>query len=236
MLTCHAQPPPPGGDQGPPFDGPPFDGPPFDGPGSLSEFDGPRFGRKLHKIKTAVTFFSVAILLFLLVTVIHRRCCCSTARRQAKKERREERHRRRAFRRAAHRHAWRSWFARHICRSTAYDDLDEEEKRVMLAGRSTDVEEDTVASEICEFRNAASVVSEMVAAEEGRVSMDSRSSLPEYMSELGGEPLPTYEDEQGTELSSVVADGFRYTPGSSEYTPGNSEAGSVRDVLGDVKE
>jgi hypothetical protein len=226
---------------GPPdFDSPSFDGPPFNGPGSLSEFDGPRFGRKLHRIKTAVTFFAVATLLFLLVAVIHRRCCCSPARRQEKQARREERRRRRAFRRAAHKHAWRSWFARHICRFTAYDNLDEEEKRAMLAGRRTEGQEDAIASEISELSNAASVVSDMIAAEEGRmegrVSMDSRSSLPEYMSELGGEPLPTYEDEESPELSSVVADGFRYTPGSSEYTPGTSAAGSIRDVLGDVKE
>jgi hypothetical protein len=111
----------------------------------------------------------------------------------------------------------------------------------MLARRPIEVQEDDIAAEISELSNAASVVSDMVAAEEGRmegrVSMDSRtSSLPEYMSELGGEPLPTYEDEQGTGLSSVVADGFRYTPGSSEYTPGHSSSGSVSDVLGDVKE
>jgi hypothetical protein len=191
-------------------------------------------------IKTAAKFLVVAILFILLVAVIHRRCCCSAARRQEKKARREERHRRRAFRRAARKQAWRSWFARHIYRFTAHDDLDDEEKRAVLAGRRAEVDEDTVASEISEFRNAASVVSEMIAAEEGRiegrVSMDSRATLPEYMSEMGGEPLPTYEDEQGTGLSSVVADGFLYTPGSSEYTPGSSHSGSVRDVLGDAKE
>lgn len=253
MLTHCSQPPPPptGGDQvssfdGFPYDGssidalPDFDGPPFDGPGSLSEFDGVGFGRKLHKINRAAKLFAVVTLLFLLVVIIHRCCCCSAARRQEKRARHEERQRRRAFRRAAHKHAWRSWFARHICRSTAYEDLNEEEKRAMLAGRPTEVNGDVVASEISEFRNVASVVSDMIAAEEGRiegrVSLDSRASLPDYMSELGGEPLPTYEDEEGTELSSAVADGFRYTPDSSEYTPGNSQSGSVRDVLGDVKE
>ena len=241
MLTCQPQ-PPPGGDQGPPgFDDPPFDGPQFNGPGSPSEFDGPRFGRKLHKIKIAVKFFAVATLLFLLVAVIYRRCCCSSARRQEKQIRREERQRRRAFRRAARKHAWRSWFARHICRSRAYDDLDEEAKRAIVAGRPVEGQEDAIAAEISELSNAASVVGDMVAAEEGRmegrVSMDSRvSSLPEYMSELGVEPLPTYEDEQGAELNSVVADGFRYTPGSSEYTPGSSASGSIRDVLGDIKD
>jgi hypothetical protein len=112
----------------------------------------------------------------------------------------------------------------------------------MLAGRAAEAGEDAVASEICEFRNAASVVSDMIAAEEGRVavgrvSMESRATtLPEYMSELGGEPLPTYEYGDGTELSSVVADGFRYTPGSSEYTPAHSSSGSASDVLGDMKE
>jgi hypothetical protein len=38
----------------------------------------------------------------------------------------------------------------------------------------------------------------------------------------------------------MVADGFRFTPGSSEYIPGHlpgvSEAGSVRAVLGDTKD
>ena len=208
-----------------------FDRPPF---------DGPSFGRKLYMIQTAAKLFAVAILLLSIIAVIRRRCWCSVARRQEKQARREERHRRRAFRRAARKHAWRSWFARHVCRSKAQDDLDEEEKRAALAGRSTEVDSDAVASEICEFRNAVSVVSDMVAAEEGRVegrvSMDSRATLPEYMSELGVEALPTYEDQQDTELSSVVADGFRYTSGSSEYTPGQSTSSSVRDVLGDMKD
>ena len=98
-----------------------------------------------------------------------------------------------------------------------------------------DSDSDAVASEICEFRNACEVVSDIVAAEEGRNSTDSRASLPEYMSEQG-EALPTYEANDGSEASSMVADGLLYTPGSTQYSPGHSSVGSLDSVLGDVKE
>jgi len=106
--------------------------------------------------------------------------------------------------------------------------------------------------EITQLRNAAGVVSDLIAAEEGRshpqqssplpISYPSSTpfrrvnSLPGYGSEVGeGEELPAYEDNDGSEMSSVVADGFRYTPGSSDYTPGSentSETGSMNDILG----
>lgn len=47
-----------------------------------------------------------------------------------------------------------------------------------------------------------------------------------------GEELPAYEDNDGSESSSFVADGFRYMPGSSEYSPSHSPAGSLSDILG----
>jgi hypothetical protein len=98
-----------------------------------------------------------------------------------------------------------------------------------------DSDVDVVGSEICEFRNAFDVVNDIVAAEEGRTSTDSRASLPDYMSGQG-EALPTYEDNDGSEMSTMVADGFLYTPGSTQYSPGHSSVGSLDSVLGDVKE
>jgi hypothetical protein len=107
----------------------------------------------------------------------------------------------------------------------------------MLAAEAEEHGGDVMASEITQLRNATAIVEQILAAEEGRVSTDSRSSLPDYRSELGiGEQLPAYEDSDGSELGSVVVDGFMYTPGSSDYTPGILEAGSVSSVLGDTKE
>lgn len=59
------------------------------------------------------------------------------------------------------------------------------------------------------------------------------SDVPEAEDEE--EALPAYEDNDGSEDSSFVADGFRYQPGS-EYTPSHSSQGSVSDVLGPEKE
>jgi hypothetical protein len=52
-------------------------------------------------------------------------------------------------------------------------------------------------------------------------------------SQIGdGEELPAYEDDSGNDDSSIISDGFRYTPGSSNYTPSHSSNGGVNDVLG----
>jgi len=172
--------------------------------------------------------------LSILVVALHRRCC-SASRRATKQARREERHRRRAFRRAAKKHAWKTWFAN----LTHSRNGDYEEKRAMLAEEARAGElsdDDAMGSEIRQLRNAAGVVGDIVSAEaEPRLSL---GSLPDYRSELG-EELPRYEPSDGTEASSLVADGFMYTPGSTEYTPsitGHSEVGSVRNVLGDTKD
>jgi hypothetical protein len=129
---------------------------------------------------------------------------------------------------------------------------EEEEKDAMLArfarrGADDTEDEDFVGSEISEFRNAAEVVGEMVAAEEGRsalvcvsqrslprMSMESHAtSLPDYMSQVGGESLPTYEDDV---VSDGVVDGLLYTPGSTEYTPSHGSGGTLDSVLGDRKD
>lgn len=105
-----------------------------------------------------------------------------------------------------------------------------------------------MTEEISELRNAAEVVDDMVTESSrhsqsqaqltppstGSVSED-RPLMGDYDigSQVGdGEELPAYEDNHGSEMSSVVADGFRYTPGSTEYSPSHSPAGSVSDILG----
>ena len=111
----------------------------------------------------------------------------------------------------------------------------------------------TMTEEITELRNAAEIVDDMVFAESSRAqpipisapspapvsapapATEDRPLLRDY--DIGslvgdGEELPAYEDNDGSEMSSVVADGFRYTPGSTEYSPSHSPAGSVSDILG----
>ena len=83
-----------------------------------------------------------------------------------------------------------------------------------------------MTEDIAGFMNAADMVSEMIAAEEGRGRRSVRARCSE-------ETLPAYEDCDSSEMDSVV-DGCRFTPGSSDYTP--SQAGSASDILGaDVK-
>lgn len=183
-----------------------------------------RFIVALHVAKWVVA----GVLVSFIVGAIRRRCCCKSSRRAERQARREERRRQRAFRRAAKRQAWKQWFTSFLAKRHCED----EEKTAILTTHNGDV----VGDEIHEFRNAAAVVGEIVAAEEGRGRL-SMSSLPDYRSELG-EDLPSYQDSDGTEAGSYVADGFGYTPGSSEYSasPARSEAGSVRNVLGDTKD
>jgi len=178
----------------------------------------------------------VAICLIIRTFVVNfHRCCCTGRRRADRAARREDRQRRRALRRAAKKQAWKKWFSDLVkTRKNEYD-----EKWAMLAEGAEVANEDQVESEIRELRNVVGVVGDMVAAEEGRgrLSIGSLSSLPDYRSEIS-EELPSYTPNDGSEASSFVADGMRYTPGSTEYMPstGNPEAGSVRNVLGDTKD
>lgn len=143
---------------------------------------------------------------------------------------------------------------------------EDEEKQAFLSGqyarhRHDDDDFDTMESmsnEITEFRNAATLVTEMVAAEERRQreQMQQRqqalllqrpagvvasaaaappsptAAFAEYM---GDDVLPAY-DEHAPAV--VVSDGFSsYTPGSSEYVPSapSDTASNIDDVLGDSK-
>jgi hypothetical protein len=122
----------------------------------------------------------------------------------------------------------------------------EVKRQALLASAAEDGMSTTMTEEITEFRNAADVVDDMV-AESSRVqsrtspipipssATEDRPLMHDYDigSQVGdGEELPAYEDNDGSEMGSVVADGFRYTPGSSEYSPSHSPAGSVSDILG----
>lgn len=223
-------------------------GPP--GPPGQRPFDGPRPHRKgLGKAFHIIKFVVIGVLLSLLVIALHRRNCTSKSRAE-RKARREERHRRRAFRRAAHKHAVTRFLARLSGHASDDESDDYEDKRqALLASEAEDGMSTTMTEEITEFRNAAEVVDDMVTAQSSRVQLQSqvqpipipspasedRPLMRDYDigSQVGdGEELPAYEDNDGSEMSSVVADGFRYTPGSTEYSPSHSPAGSVSDILG----
>lgn len=181
---------------------------------------------------------------------------CTPQRRADRQARREERHRRRAYRRAAKKHALARLIAR-LSGNAASDDEDYEEKEVFLSdaedGRST-----TMTEELTQLNNAASIVND-IAAEQMQVlplaqPLPSAQPLPrsaslvvpmqsstfgnedfELASQMGlgyGEDLPAYEDNDGSDDSSIISDGFRYTPGSSNYSPAHSASGSVSDILG----
>ena len=224
-----------------------FDGPPGP-PGHHGPFDGPGprhngLGKGLHIVK----FVVIGILISLLVIALHRRKC-NPKNRAERKARREERHRRRAFRRAARKHI----IAQFLARISGYgvdggsDDY-EDKRQALLASEAEDGMSTTMTEDITEFRNAAEVVDDMVAAQASRSparvqpipilspASEDRPLMRDYDigSQVGdGEELPAYDNSDGSEISSVVADGFRYTPGSTEYSPSHSPAGSVSDVLG----
>jgi hypothetical protein len=123
---------------------------------------------------------------------------------------------------------------------------DDEEKRQALLSDAEDGMSTTMTEDITQLRNAAELVDDMVTAEGSRSQAVAEPiSIPattearpliqgfETLSQVGdGEELPAYEDNDGSEASSFVADGFRYTPGSSDYSPSHSPAGSVSDILG----
>lgn len=136
-------------------------------------------------------------------------------------------------------------------------DEDYEEKRERLLSDAEDGMSTTMSEDIRNMRTTADVVDEMVGADanfNSALHSSSPSPIPsvetipvsemrplmqdfEIGSQVGddhvyGEELPAYEDHDGSEDSSVIADGFRYTPGSSNYSPGHSPAGSVSDILG----
>lgn len=123
---------------------------------------------------------------------------------------------------------------------------DEEKEAILRRIHEEDSDSDdistTMEQEIEQFRTAAAVVGDMVAAEEGRTRQQMRqySSVPVPPSPTGAFPdympvdeaLPAY-DEAASDSSSYVADGIRYTPGTTTYSPSISSGdGSLDEVLG----
>ncbi|KAK1975832.1 hypothetical protein LZ30DRAFT_335199 [Colletotrichum cereale] len=272
----HGPPPPPPGfpPHGPPPDlehphgppGPHHPPPPPPPPG----FHGHGLGLPLP-VKVAA-----AILLLVGVLALARAAISRLSSRLASRHARRARHRRNkeAFK-ASLADLWSRMSTQHQRRGGP-SDADDEEKRAFLpggadAGRSrpsTSSDEDgdfesveSMTSEITQFRNAATLVTEMVAAaEERRQRMRDQqrqqqqvptccsprhggpgavaappgppAAFAEYM---GDEVLPAY-DEYAPLL--VVSDGFSsYSPGSSDYEPGASSdtASNIDSVLGDPK-
>ncbi|KAF7926044.1 uncharacterized protein EAE97_010344 [Botrytis byssoidea] len=255
--SSHPPPPPPHSEPEH-FSGPPhrleddFSGPPPHGP--------PHF--PLHILKFAI----IGFLLSLLLITLYRR----TRARNSKSKSHSTRHRHHA----SFRNCWNRLLGQ---------EEDFEEKDRLLSDNSDsnsdfdsdcESESENTASEysfrqdLSSFRNAANVVSDMVAAEEGRVVFSApahyispsipipvpvhqQSASEDQIRRFDGyhmhgvgigmddehedvdEVLPAYEDNDGSEESGSVADGFRYTPGSSAYSPSHSASGSVSDVLGD---
>jgi hypothetical protein len=146
--------------------------------------------------------------------------------------------------------AWKAAYRAFISRCV---ENDEDEKEAMLNGdrrrRSSSASSVTMEEEIASFREAANMVDGIVAAEEGHnTHARSYSYIPgspvssrpthhhpaaaAYRSFPDDESLPAYDDDERD--SSVVSDGCRYTPGSSDYTPSTSGS-NASDVLGDTK-
>lgn len=94
--------------------------------------------------------------------------------------------------------------------------------------------ENELGQEISQLRGAAGVIGELIGGERVRRA-SFETALPDYRSEAGDSPLPSYDDAE-EEVDSLVSDGYR--PGNHQYTPSNtsSDTGSVSSVLGDVKE
>lgn len=148
-------------------------------------------------------------------------------RRHGHRSTREERR----ARRAARREAFKSGFSALIHRllSPFLDEEKEAERRRAVAAETT-----TVQEEIAGLREAAELVENLVAVEEGRGrGGHGYSAVPQpapapvvNVSYAGFETEevrpPSYEEER------VVADGFRYTPGSSDRTPSSAVSDTSR--------
>ncbi|OHX00376.1 hypothetical protein CSPAE12_00746 [Colletotrichum incanum] len=223
---------------------------------------------------------TVAILLLVgVLALLHAGISRSSSRRES---RRECKHSRRARHRRDYREArkeafkasladlWSRMFADRVP-----SDVEDEEKRAFLSGAahprpSTSSDEgdfetmESMTSEITEFRNAATLVTEMVAAEERRQRMREQEQQQQQQQQhlqmpmphshrgasalvtppsptaafaeyMGDEVLPAYDEYAP---SVVVSDGFSsYSPGSTEYVPGASSdtASNIDSVLGDPK-
>ncbi|KAL3418306.1 hypothetical protein PVAG01_10022 [Phlyctema vagabunda] len=237
----HDGPPPPGHGPDGGFEGPsprpPPPGPkhgPGGGPLPPPGHHRSRLMMTLHIFKWTVVGFLASILL----AALHKRTC-SSSKSAEHHARREKRELRRAYRRHVHKTAINRLMARMTGDDSDFDDGEEKYRSEgqQLMHDAEDGMSTTISEEIVQFQNAASVVGQMVDAPQRppsiTISQHDGTSPPHILSDdLYSEELPAYEDNDGSEASSFIADGFRYTPGSSDYSPAQSSNGSVSDILG----
>jgi hypothetical protein len=201
-----------------------------------------RFHHRLRVVSIHVAIILAAISIFTLFifsirTVVHK---CWASRRHSRAQRRQRRAKRRAerwsrclARHSARRDAWRSWWRKHFRRGGSVDG----EKHDLAHPQEVTLQ-NSMQSEIRDLREAANMVSNIIAAEEGRarppppirtLSLGSEASLPSYRSrasEAGDESPPPGYDENGAD--DVVVDGFQYTPSATTWTPDSSVVGSPK--------
>ena len=190
-------------------------------------------------------FITIGFLFSFLLLALHRRAC-TPSRRAARQSRRERKQKRRALRRAFKKHGITGFLSRISGNQSDSEDDDYEEKRQRLLSDAEDGVSTTMTEDIEQMRNAAEVFGDVASAPSSqsvarRISITSIAATEtrplmqgfELRSQAGaGEALTAYEDIDGSEDGSMVADGFRYTPGSSDYSPGHSHSSSVSDILG----
>ncbi|CAG9939090.1 unnamed protein product [Clonostachys rosea f. rosea IK726] len=186
------------------------------------------------------------------IGLIHRRIAPQIRRRPRHRETPEERRARVESRKAR----VGAFFSRLFCGLFRFEEKDDrqlEEGHVAPQGRdlrrsespSSDDESITMEQELARFREAANMVSSLIAFEEGRsaasqprredyppapparptpapVPADVPSPVPRISTD--DPSLPTYEND--TVEGSMVADGFRYVPGSDSYPAPTSGVGS----------
>ncbi|KEY70922.1 hypothetical protein S7711_00764 [Stachybotrys chartarum IBT 7711] len=200
-----------------------------------------------YDLVTALAVAGIAFILFTVCGIIfmHRRMTVSLeqSRRRVNvvsggghHETREERLARQAIRREARRHAISEWFKtifrRLVLGDAEKDAPQDEEQRQQQAPPTPPAEEaTTMEQELARFRVAATMVGDIIAAEEGR-SME-RAAVARappgfaYASEDDADSLPAYQTDEDDEEDAVVADGFRYMRPSSEFVLNNTSPEEV---------
>jgi hypothetical protein len=215
---------PHGGDRGPGPHGPhgPNHGPP-----------------RIVRVFFILKFILISTLASLFLFALYRRFRHSGS---FKADRRSRRERRRAYRRSIHKHRIMRLLARmsgeNFSDNSSCDDY--EEKRAEL------LEEGRIEGTITRHINAAELVDDVVhaddipAAQPASISAVPLVVMPPIPEAQEGtamlkdfdEELPAYEASEDADSDSIISDGFRYTPGSSDYIPSHSVSGSVSSILG----
>ena len=130
-----------------------------------------------HIIPTSLLLIIVGGMIFL--TIRHSSfLCASPCRRASRLCSREERRNRRAYRRAAFKHACRSWWNRYRRPNSA---TDYDEKRCLILEQEA-VLENAMQDEMRGLRLAQEIVGDMIQAEEGRSKLYHQANMPQRSS------------------------------------------------------